>query len=191
MADRTLRADAARNRNNIVHAAQALIAAHGVDVGMDDIASEAGVAVGTLYRHFPAKADLIAAIVGERIEEMLADLNAASARLHAGGNARDELVALVTTVAARAGEDRLLKAAAGDLVRASVTDVEHRALAALRQIVATGHRQKILYPDVTGDDVALILTLLPGREMPEPARRRWVQLVLRSVLVDGAAQNVG
>ncbi|GAA0991184.1 TetR/AcrR family transcriptional regulator [Acrocarpospora macrocephala] len=188
MADRGLRADAARNRTNIVHAARALIAAHGVDVGMDDIAREAGVAVGTLYRHFPAKADLIAAIVGERIEEMLADLDAVSARLDAGGSARDELVALVTTVAARAGEDRLLKAAAGDLVRTSLNDVEHRAVAALRQIVAAGHRQKALYRDVSADDVALILTLLPGEETPDPARRRWVQLVLRSLLADDAGE---
>jgi AcrR family transcriptional regulator len=184
MVARTLRADAARNRANIVRAARALIAIQGVDVGMDDIAREAGVAVGTLYRHFPAKVDLIAAIVGERVETMLADLDAVLARLDAGGSARDELVTLVTTVADRAGEDRLLKAAAGDLVRPSLSNVENRAVGALRVIVATGQRQGSLYPDVTADDVALLLTLLPGEETPEPARRRWLELILRGLLPD-------
>jgi AcrR family transcriptional regulator len=179
-----MRADAVRNRANIVQAARSLIAARGVDVGMDDIAREAGVAVGTLYRHFPAKTYLIAAIVGERVEQMLADLDAARARLDAGGSAREELVSIVTAVADRVGEDRVLKAAAGDLARGVLSNVENRAMAALREFVAAGHREGSLYPDVTADDVALLLTLLPGEATPEPARRRWLQLMLRSLFVD-------
>jgi len=179
------RADAVRNRSNIVRAARTLIAASGVDVGMDEIAREAGVAVGTLYRHFPAKADLVTAIIGDRVSEMTAELDAALARLTAGGSARDELVGVVTRVADAAAGDRLLKAAAGDLARAPLSAVERHARDALAAIVAAGHHQGSLYPDITADDVALVLTLLPGDDVPEPSRRRWLELTLRSLVRPG------
>jgi hypothetical protein len=51
-----------------------------------------------------------------------------------------------------------------------------------------GHRQGTLFPDITADDLALILTLLPGDETPPPARRRWLQLILRSLLVGYQAE---
>ena len=49
--DRPMRADAVRNRRKILDAAQAQISEHGPDVGMDEIAKAAGVAVGTLLEH--------------------------------------------------------------------------------------------------------------------------------------------
>lgn len=56
-----LRADAERNRQRIVTAARAAFAGHGLDVPMEEIARQAGVGVGTLYRRYPTRADLIAA----------------------------------------------------------------------------------------------------------------------------------
>lgn len=61
-------------------------------------------------------------------------------------------------------------------------------MGALRDIVAVGHRQGTLFPDIAADDLALILTLLPGDETPQPARRRWLQLILRSLLVGYQAE---
>ena len=52
---RGLRSDARRNRDAIVLAARDLFAERGTDAQMDQIAQRAGVGVGTLYRHFPAK----------------------------------------------------------------------------------------------------------------------------------------
>ncbi|HWH94895.1 MAG TPA: helix-turn-helix domain-containing protein [Baekduia sp.] len=54
-----LRADARRNRERIVHAARELFAECGQETQMDDVARRAGVGVGTVYRHFPTKAELI------------------------------------------------------------------------------------------------------------------------------------
>ena len=66
----TLRRDAARNRDKIVAAAREAFADHGVDVGVDVIATQAGVGVGTLYRRFPTKESLIDAIIDELFDQV-------------------------------------------------------------------------------------------------------------------------
>jgi AcrR family transcriptional regulator len=68
---RPLRADARRNRARILEAAEAVFAAKGVSVGIDEIAGAAHLGVGTLYRHFPTKEDLIAAILFERMRQLV------------------------------------------------------------------------------------------------------------------------
>jgi AcrR family transcriptional regulator len=57
----TLRVDAERNRQRIVSAAREVFAERGLDVPMEEIAKHAGVGVGTLYRRYPTRAELIAA----------------------------------------------------------------------------------------------------------------------------------
>ena len=64
------RADAVRNRARILKAARRLITDRGPEVGMSEISRAAGVAVGTLYRHFPTKTDLVAAVVIEYVESL-------------------------------------------------------------------------------------------------------------------------
>jgi AcrR family transcriptional regulator len=67
--ERALRADAERNRRRLLDAAQALFRERGLDVGVAEIAERAGVGRGTLFRNFPTKQDLIAAIVIDRMNE--------------------------------------------------------------------------------------------------------------------------
>jgi AcrR family transcriptional regulator len=62
------RADARRNRKRIIDASRELFAEHGFDAQIDDIARVAGVGVGTVYRHFPNKVDLLDALIHERFE---------------------------------------------------------------------------------------------------------------------------
>ena len=69
-ADRALRADARRNREAVTGAAKKLFADQGLDAQMPDVAKAAKVGVGTVYRHFPTKDDLIAALVAERFERL-------------------------------------------------------------------------------------------------------------------------
>lgn len=61
-----LRADARRNRKRILEAAREQFSQRGLDVHVDRIARAAGVGVGTVYRHFPNKEDLLQALVDER-----------------------------------------------------------------------------------------------------------------------------
>jgi AcrR family transcriptional regulator len=67
---RTLRADARRNREAVLAAARDRLAKDGLDGPVEDIARAAGVGVGTVYRHFPCKSDLIAALVTDRFERL-------------------------------------------------------------------------------------------------------------------------
>jgi len=64
--ERSLRADAQRNRDAVLDTASRLFAERGDAVQMDEIAERAGLGVGTVYRHFADKRALLAAIVGRR-----------------------------------------------------------------------------------------------------------------------------
>jgi AcrR family transcriptional regulator len=66
--DRSLRADARRNRERLVDVAREAFAEHGADAPMDDIARRAGVGAGTLYRHFPTREALLLAVYRSDIE---------------------------------------------------------------------------------------------------------------------------
>jgi len=66
--DRPARADAQRSRDALLAAAQAVFAEVGVDAPVRDIADKAGVGIGTLYRHFPQRSDLVIAVFGREIE---------------------------------------------------------------------------------------------------------------------------
>ena len=68
--DKALRADARRNREAVIAAAKRLFADQGLEAQMPDVAKAAKVGVGTVYRHFPTKDDLIAALVAERFERL-------------------------------------------------------------------------------------------------------------------------
>jgi AcrR family transcriptional regulator len=69
-AGRPRRADARRNYGQLVEQARVAFAEFGVDASLDEIARRAGVASGTLYRHFPTRLDLIEAVLGEQIAEL-------------------------------------------------------------------------------------------------------------------------
>jgi len=68
---RPLRADARRNRERVLTAAAVVFSEHGHEAQMDDVASRAGVGVGTVYRHFPTKEALMEALAVDRFEKVL------------------------------------------------------------------------------------------------------------------------
>jgi AcrR family transcriptional regulator len=81
VSDRPLRADARRNREQIVAVATGAFAEHGPAASLEEIARGAGVGIGTLYRHFPTRDALFVAVhraeitrIAERADELLAGL---------------------------------------------------------------------------------------------------------------------
>jgi AcrR family transcriptional regulator len=69
---RPLRRDAERNRQRILEAASEVFTERGLDVSLDEVARHAGVGVGTVYRRFRTKEDLVEALFMDRIEEVAA-----------------------------------------------------------------------------------------------------------------------
>ncbi len=66
------RADAQRNRERILEVAKEAFARHGANASLDDIAKQVGVGPGTLYRHFPTRADLLEAVYRTELEKLAA-----------------------------------------------------------------------------------------------------------------------
>lgn len=70
MAQQPQRADARRNRARILDAAEAVFNEHGPKASTQDVADRAGVGIGTVFRHFPTKPDLLRAIVVRGVEDI-------------------------------------------------------------------------------------------------------------------------
>ncbi len=70
-AARPQRADARRNQERLVAAARSVFAQEGGGASMEAIAKEAGVGVGTLYRHFPKRIDVVEAVYREDVDELV------------------------------------------------------------------------------------------------------------------------
>jgi AcrR family transcriptional regulator len=66
------RTDALRNRGRILEAAKTAFTRHGADTSLDEIAKQAGVGAGTLYRHFPTRDALIEAVYRSEVEKLAA-----------------------------------------------------------------------------------------------------------------------
>jgi AcrR family transcriptional regulator len=84
--DRRVRADARRNIDSLLQSAMAVFAASGVDAPVREIAEKAGVGIGTVYRHFPQRSDLIAAVFRREIDAC-ADAASSIAAEHSPGEA--------------------------------------------------------------------------------------------------------
>jgi AcrR family transcriptional regulator len=81
---RRVRADAQRNIATVVEAAKAVFADSGVDAPVREIASRAGVGVGTLYRHFPQRSDLVVAVFRHEIDACAGAASALAAKHEPG-----------------------------------------------------------------------------------------------------------
>src|SRR5260370_22109598 len=84
--DRRVRIDAQRNLDALLEAALAVFATSGVDAPVREIAEKAGVGIGTFYRHFPQRSDLIAAVFRHEVDAC-ADAAPVLAAKHAASEA--------------------------------------------------------------------------------------------------------
>ena len=180
--ERILRADARRNRDAVVTAAKKLFADQGLDAQMPDVAKAAKVGVGTVYRHFPNKEDLIAALAAERFER-LADKAREGI---AADDAWEGLCEFIRFSAQIQADDRGLCEVMGsrpEVMSASATAVGLEDLC--DQLVKRAQRSGDLRKDLEWEDIPMIACGL-GRITPAghgPAVGRWPRLV--EIVIDG------
>ncbi|NTX07511.1 TetR/AcrR family transcriptional regulator [Myxococcus sp. CA040A] len=74
--DKAVRADARRNRASILEAAEAVFAEQGASASTEAVAAHAGVAIGTVFRHFPTKPDLLQAVVMNLLDRLITEVDA-------------------------------------------------------------------------------------------------------------------
>ncbi|WP_214106209.1 TetR/AcrR family transcriptional regulator [Acrocarpospora catenulata] len=173
------RADAVRNRAKIMGAAHEQITAHGPGVSMEQIAAAAGVAVGTLYKHFLTKTELVAAVVAASITAVADDAEAARRRAANGSRALEEITGFLTRLVDTAAHDHAVKAAARTLNAAdpATREDEARATRALGELIHAAQTAGDLRADFTVDDLYLLFSTAPT-DQPSAVRARWLTLLL-------------
>ncbi|GAA1231625.1 TetR/AcrR family transcriptional regulator [Pseudonocardia alaniniphila] len=188
-----LRADARRNRDQIVAAAKQWFAVQGPDVPMEEIARAAGVGVGTLYRRFPDREALIRAVVRESLTISVAEARAALAEEPTAWQA-------LVRVLRQSRELRLIVrlTTAAQPAKTIVKDDEESSelrramIEVLDNVVHAAQAEGALRTDVDTGDVSMLFTLLvrpvplQDEETAELARERCTALVL-----DGLRAHTG
>jgi AcrR family transcriptional regulator len=179
---RILRADARRNRDAVMAAAKKLFADQGLDAQMPDIAKAAKVGVGTVYRHFPTKDDLIAALAAERFERLAERAREALAEDDPWESFRD----FIRFAAQIQADDRGLCEVMGS--RPEVMDASARAVGLDKlsdELVKRAQHSGDLRKDVTWEDVPMIACGLGSVTQAEvgPAAGRWPRLL--EIILDG------
>ncbi|MFL5841914.1 MAG: TetR/AcrR family transcriptional regulator [Thermoleophilaceae bacterium] len=179
-----LRSDAAANRDRLIEAAREVFAEHGPDVKVEEIARRAGVGVGTLYRRFPGKEQLVSAILEERVAELI--------RLLAGEPAdTDPFTALgnfLEAVVRMQAEDRgVLRLMAQSLGPAAYPDNVEEVYDAVWQLIRRGQRSGLIRPDVKKQDVPTLLRMANAAVSPVDETCTEIAAALRcsALLLDG------
>ena len=180
------RADAARNRERVLQAAKAVFGTGGPQASLDAVAREAGVGIGTLYRHFPTREALFEAVYRREVDQLaelagqLADCPAPVAALRRWLRANVEFVAtkkgMAVALALAAYGSKDLKAYTSERLTAAVAALMDRAVAA-----------GALRADIGPEDVLrMLVSLCHGFDTPD-----WQANVLRllDVFVDGLARE--
>ena len=178
---RRLRADAERNKAAIVAAAREVFAEHGLEAPLEEIAQRAGVGIATLYRRFPAREQLVAAALIEKVTQY-AD---AASEATAASDPWAGFVGYVRRICELQAADRGLS----DLLSMTLAAderIEHLRSTANAQVVSLIERAKAagrLRADFVGED--LLLLLIASAAVGQATRadapdtwRRFVALVL-------------
>ncbi|MEV0684671.1 helix-turn-helix domain-containing protein [Nocardia sp. NPDC050378] len=156
---RRLRADAGRNRANVLDAAVRLFTERGDAVQMAEVAGTAGVGVGTVYRHFPTRQALIEAVAEQRFVEILEFARAESAQAPTG---REAVRSLLLRVGRVHEQGRVLSG----LIESALGNTAPRGEVALAlrelgtTLVEQGRADGTLRRDVTFDDLYMIVGAL-------------------------------
>jgi AcrR family transcriptional regulator len=155
-----MRADAARNRRTLIDAARAVFGQRGLDAPLDEIARRAGVGNATLYRHFPTRCALVAAVFADT----LADVVTAACRALDNPDPWEGFAEHVTFLCELQATDRGL----ADLLTTAITgapELEALRTRAYDSFVRIADRAKAggaLRPDFQPEDLVLLLMANAG-----------------------------
>ena len=189
-AERTLRADAARNRQRVLAAAAVVFAERGLDASLDDVAHAAGVGVGTVYRRFPNKEALVDALFQDKVENMVVLAREAATFDDAwDGFVHFVVRALEWQMRNRGLRDVLLHS---DSTCAGAAKTRDAVTPILTHIIERAQAAGKLRPDVVITDVPMLVTMLGavsdfvGVNDPE-LWQRYMVLILDGLIADRAA----
>jgi len=180
-----MRADAVRNRERILEAATTLMAIHGIDVPIDEIAELAQVGVGTVYRNFPTKGALFEALLLARITPLVAAARTAAAADEPG----EAFVAFVRNLCDEFADFKALAdamVASGVDLSAAKNQISGDLIDAVTQLLERAQGSGRIRPDVTISDVSAMMAGLSHADpmlMDSSQRKRCVALVCDSLLV--------
>jgi AcrR family transcriptional regulator len=170
--ERPLRRDAQANRDRLVAAAREAFAEGGVDVSMDEIAQRAGVGVGTIYRNFPAKDDLLDAVLEDAIDGLVAILSTALEVDDAWEGFRLYLEGTLDLHARNRGLKQIFAARGIDRARRRMGPLVVR-------LIARAQEQGTLRGDFKPEDLRLVFRSAGAVIEYDPgSRRRFVALLL-------------
>ncbi|MFI2647271.1 TetR/AcrR family transcriptional regulator [Micromonospora fulviviridis] len=188
MPDRPLRADALRNRQRLLDAAVRTFSQAGAEVTLDRIAKEAGVGIGTLYRHFPTREALIEAAYRNELAKLCDAVPELLSALPAEAAVRAWMDRFVDYLATKRGMADALRLA----IASGANPYAHsrdRLLAALGDLLAAGVAAGTVRADVAAADVLAGLSgvsLVAG----EPDQRAQAGRLL-DLLMDGLRHRPG
>ncbi|PRY16671.1 TetR/AcrR family transcriptional regulator [Kineococcus rhizosphaerae] len=181
---RPLRADAVRNRALIVDAARKLFAERGLDVTLHDVAEEAGVGVGTVYRRFPDKDALLAGLVTAKYETLV-ELAEQAAALPTG---REGLRQYLLGAMQLRSSDRSLSTAVMRAApqTAEALELRERLWALMGGVVARAQAEGAVRQGFTPDDVPAVSSMIGSiadrtRDEHPDAWRRYALLLVDAV----------
>jgi AcrR family transcriptional regulator len=164
-----MRRDALANRQRLLEAADTMFREHGVDVGVAEIAAAAGVGRGTLFRNFASKDALIAAVLAERIGEVLAT---GAALLENDPDDADVAFRFVEELMARQEENRALLQALTEETLHVAPELERTHAAMMELLEALLERGKgvgAIRPEATAADLMMLikgLCMYPATDQP-------------------------
>ncbi len=151
-----LRADAQRNRERILEVAREAFTRSGADASLDDIAKQAGVGPGTLYRHFPTREELLKAVYRKELETLAAAAQKFAATLPPIEALRAWLLLFVDAVAAKQIIAPALNSLLGDYHK--VFEDSHALVQqALRNLVKRGIKSGDIRNDLDSSDLLHVL----------------------------------
>ncbi|MEA2208990.1 MAG: hypothetical protein QOF54_1467 [Solirubrobacteraceae bacterium] len=168
--------DGPRKRERLLRAAGEVFARDGLDAPMPAIAEAAGAGVGSVYRQFPSKRDLLAALVIERLQDCREGAERALARSDA--SRWDALTALLWDLAERqAGDEVLAEATATVSEHPDVEDAFHATLAALERLLDAARAEGRLRADASALDLRLVFSATrAANALGHEAWRRMLEL---------------